>query len=534
MAESGIGDGAGDLVRSQRVTPNKWLVTISVTFGTLMGAIDAAIVNVAIPQVRGALGASLEEIAWVTTAFLLATVLVMPFTAFLGRLYGQKRLYMTCLALFLAGSAMCGMANSLVWLVIGRIVQGLGAGPLLPLEQAILRQTFPPKEQGMAMAVFGMAVMIGPAIGPTLGGLIVDNVSWPWIFYVNLPVGAVALLMVARFVHDPEDVAAHNRAMAREQRKHTDWAGIGFLSVGLFTLLYVLEEGGRRDWFESRSIVLLSLVSLFALALFVARELTARVPAVDLTLLRDRSFLAATVLGAVMFAMLMSTTFLLPVFMQELLGFSALRAGIFLMPRAIVMFITTAIVGRIYNYVSPRALMFAGLCLFIVSAYFMSHYNVDTGPAEILTVLTLQGVGFGLIFVPLATVALVTIPRHKLPDATGLNAVVRQIGSSIGLAVFVMLIPRFVAQARAAVHANVIAGSTAAMERLDALAAGYQQAGLDATAAGHAAVAHLSGTLHQQAAVLAFDKLFLLSGICFVGMLPLLLLFRTGHAHGQD
>ncbi|HEX3581372.1 MAG TPA: DHA2 family efflux MFS transporter permease subunit, partial [Thermoanaerobaculia bacterium] len=240
---------------------NKWLVTVSITFGTLMGAIDASIVNVAVPHLMGALGSTVEQITWVTTGFVIATVMVMPLTGFLARLFGQKRVYMFCLALFVVGSALCGMARSLPLLVIFRIIQGLGAGALQPTEQAILRQTFPPKEQGMAMAVFGMAVVLGPAFGPTLGGWIVDNYSWPWIFYINIPIGALSLLMVSRFVHEPEDVRVAMHAMADRQRKHLDWAGIGLLIVGVGSMQYVLEEGNRNDWFASGEIKTIMFVS---------------------------------------------------------------------------------------------------------------------------------------------------------------------------------------------------------------------------------------------------------------------------------
>ncbi|HMI83409.1 MAG TPA: DHA2 family efflux MFS transporter permease subunit, partial [Polyangiaceae bacterium] len=258
-----------------RAPVNKWLVTISVTFGTLMGTIDSSIVNVATPHLRGAMGASVEEVTWVTTGFVIANVVIMPLTAFVGRFFGQKRVYMAALALFVVGSALCGLARTLPMLVAFRFLQGLGAGALQPTEQAILRQTFPPKEQGMAMALFGVAVVLGPAFGPTLGGYIVDNYSWEWIFYINLPVGALALFMVQRFVYEPEDIRAANLAMAEQQRRNMDWSGIALLAVGLATLQYVLEEGTRNDWFESRAITISALVSLAALAGFVMRELTA-------------------------------------------------------------------------------------------------------------------------------------------------------------------------------------------------------------------------------------------------------------------
>src|SRR4051812_13492169 len=265
---------------------NKWLVTISITFGTLMGAIDSSIVNVALPHIRGAVGATLQEITWISTGYAVALVLVMPLTAFLGRLFGQKRVYLACLVLFLVGSFLCGTATTLPALVFYRLIQGLGAGALQPTEQAILRQTFPPKEQGMAMALFGMAVMIGPAIGPTLGGYIVDHYHWSWIFFINLPVGALGLVMVALFVKEDPELLAHNKALADKERGSVDWWGIGLMWVGLATLQYFLEEGSREDWFQSGLITAIFLVALFSLTAFVIRELTAETPAVDLRLFR--------------------------------------------------------------------------------------------------------------------------------------------------------------------------------------------------------------------------------------------------------
>src|SRR6188768_513064 len=263
---------------------NKWLVALSVTFGTLMGTIDSSIVNVATPHLRGAMSATVQEITWVTTGFVIANVIVMPLTAFLGRLFGQKQVYQAALLLFVVGSGLCGLARSLPMLVIFRMIQGLGAGALQPTEQAILRQTFPPAEQGMAMALFGVAVVIGPAFGPTLGGYIVDNYSWEWIFYINLPVGALALFMVSRFVHEPEDIRLANQAAAAKQRANIDWQGSALLTMGVSTLQYVLEEGNRNDWFESREITVVTLVAAIATAAFVIRELTAPVPAVNIRL----------------------------------------------------------------------------------------------------------------------------------------------------------------------------------------------------------------------------------------------------------
>jgi len=506
---------------------NKWLVTISVTFGTLMGTIDSSIVNVATPHLRGAMGATVEEITWVTTGFVIANVVVMPLTAFLGRFFGQKNVYMAALALFVVGSAFCGLARSLPVLVGFRLIQGLGAGALQPTEQAILRQTFPPKEQGMAMALFGMAVVLGPAFGPSLGGYIVDNYSWQWIFYINLPVGVFALFMVQRFVHEPEDIRVANLAAAEQQRKHLDWIGIALLAVGVSTLQYVLEEGSRNDWFDSKVITIATLVSAFTLAAFVIRELTAPVPAVNLSLFRDPVFTSGTLVGSVMFAMLLSITFLLPVFMQELLGFTAVEAGVALMPRSLVMMVAMPIVGRIYNRVSPALTVAFGVVLFAITAVMMSHYTLNTTAGAVVDVLLIQGVAFSCLFIPLTTVALARIPRNRLPDATGLNSLLRQIGGSLGLAVFASLIPRYSKQASTAIGAHLDAGRPEVASRLATIDGVLQARGYDAWSAKAAAGRVVGGVVARQAMVLTFEKLFLLSGILFLLVLPLLLLLKS-------
>jgi DHA2 family multidrug resistance protein len=451
----------------------------------------------------------------------------MPLTAFLGRLFGQKRVYMTALALFVIGSGLCGTARSLTSLVLFRVLQGLGAGALQPTEQAILRQTFPPEEQGMAMALFGMAVIIGPAFGPTLGGYIVDNYPWPWIFYINLPVGILALFMVSRFVQEPDDIRAANIAAAEKQRKNVDWAGIGLLSLGLAAMQYVLEEGQRDNWFESRLISALAFVAVVALTAFVIRELTAPVPAVDLSLFKDRIFLSGTLVGAVMFAMLLSITFLLPVFMQELLGFTAMDSGLALMPRSLMMMVAMPIVGRLYNRVSPRLFVGFGICLFFISAVQMSHYTLATSAAGIVGTLLIQGVAFACLFIPLTTVALSTIPRPKLADATGLNSLLRQIGGSIGLAVFASLIPRFTTQAMYGMTAHMVAGRPEVDQRLGMMTQLLMRQGASARDASRESIRLLWGLTMRQATVLTFEKLFMLSGILFVLVMPLLIFLRS-------
>jgi DHA2 family multidrug resistance protein len=514
-----------------QVTPapvNKWLVTISIAFGSLMASIDSSIVNVALPQIRGAVGATIEEITWVSTAYIIATVLVMPLTGFLGTFFGQKRVYLASLVLFVLGSALCGLAHSLPTLVFFRAIQGFGAGALQPTQQAILRQTFPPKEQGMAMAMFAMVIMVGPAVGPTLGGLIVDNYSWQWIFYINVPIGIVGTFMTWRNVIEPPDVLRANRDRAAAQRKHLDVAGIVLMCIGVATLQYVLEEGPRDDWFDSPVITGLSALAAVSLGAFIIRELTAVAPVVNLRLFRDKTFASATAIGGVMFAMLMGSMFLLPVFMQELLGFDATQSGTTLMPRTLAMMVVTPIIGRIYNLVPPAIIVGIGGLFFAVGSYQLSHITLLSSSSDIIIPMLVTGVGFACLFIPLTTAALTFIPRTQLADAAGLNSFVRQIGGSFGLTIFATLLSNYGKRATGSVSWHVTSLRPEVAARVDGMAAGLQAHGMSALDAKQTALRALAGAVARQGTVLAFEKVFLLQGITFLAFLPLLFFLRVG------
>ncbi len=441
--------------RAQGEPVNKWVVTIAIAFGSLMAAIDSSIVNVALPEIRGTVGATIEEITWVSTSYIIATVLVMPLTGFLGSFFGQKRVYVASLVLFVVGSALCGLARTLPMLVFYRALQGFGAGALQPTQQAILRQTFPAKEQGMAMAMFAMVIMVGPAVGPTLGGYIVDHYSWPWIFYINLPVGVVGTIMTLRFVHEPEDVLLANRARAEVQKKNLDIAGIVLMCVGVSSLQYVLEEGQRDDWFDSPLITTLSFVAGISLVAFVIRELTATAPVVNLRIFRDKTFASATAIGGVMYAMLMGSMFLLPVFMQEVLGFDATQSGTTLMPRTVAMMVVTPFIGRLYNQIPPAVTVGVGAVLFVLGSYELSHITLQSGSKDIIIPLFITGFGFACLFIPLTTAALTFVSRANLADAAGLNSFVRQIGGSFGLTIFATVLSNYTKRATASVGWHV-------------------------------------------------------------------------------
>lgn len=509
---------------------NKWIVAISVTFGTLMGAIDASIVNVALSQIRGSVGATVQEITWISTGFAIATVMVMPLTGFFGRLFGQKNVYMACLVLFIVGSALCGLAWSLPSLVAFRAIQGFGAGALQPTEQAILRQTFPPKEQATAMALFAMAVMVGPALGPTLGGLIVDNFHWSWIFYINVPVGLLGLFMVWRFVEEPADLKELARAEAVKMRAHMDWLGIGILWTTLIALQYVLEEGQSEDWFESPLIVAFSFVAVLGTVAFVVRELTAQAPAVNLRLFKDRTFTFGVLATSAQMAVMMSGMFLLPMFMQELLGYNATQSGLALMPRTLVMVACMPIVAKLYNRFPPFVFAGAGVLLNVYGQIRLSGMTLQSSSGDVTSSIILQGVGMSMMMVPLQTVVLANIPRHRMADATGLSSLIRQIGSSMGLATFATLLSRYGVVAREGLRAHIIAERPEVMSRLLGTQAGMMARGVDQGTAHEIALRMLSGLTAREGMVLAFDQLFIVGGLCFLIILPLIVTLKNPKA----
>ena len=392
----------------------------------------------------------------------------------------------------------------------------------------------------MAMALFGIAIMVGPAVGPTLGGYIVDNYAWPWIFFINLPVGILGLLMVARFVPEPEDIRQANLVAAEKERKNLDWIGIALLSVGIAALQYVLEEGNRKDWFQSSLISLLVMVAVFSLVAFVIRELTAVSPVVDLRLFKEPVYASATFIGAIMFAMLMSSMFLLPVFMQSMLGFTAMQSGMALLPRVIVMMFLTPIVGKMYGKVfSARVMVGFGVLMFGIGSVMLSRLTLQSGSHDLIYANMVQGVGFAFLFIPLQAVSLSNISRHQLTNATGLSSLLRQIGGSVGLAVFATQLTRRGIIAKASVAAHLAAVDPNVVARVNRIQGALVGKGMDSTMAHQVAIMSLNGMATGQGMLMSFDQLFLLGGILFMAVLPLLIFLKqpdfapVTHAPGE-
>jgi len=503
---------------------HKWVIAGTVMTGTIMAVLDSSIVNVALPDMSGTLGVTIEEITWVVTAYILAQVIVMPITGLLASRFGRKRFYMSSVALFTAASMACGLAHSLGTMVLFRILQGFGGGVLLTVSQAILRESFPPEEQGIAMGIYGLGAVLAPAFGPTLGGWITDQYSWPWIFYINVPIGIINTILVSRFIEDPPYLV--------RTKGYIDWPGLGLLVVGLGALQLMLEEGERNDWLQSTFIIRLAAIAAIGMILFVWRELTTDKPAVNLRILRNISFSSATALGGVLGLALNGSLFLLPVFLQNLLGFNAMQSGMTLMPRSVAMGLLMPIAGRFYNRLGPRVLVGGGLLIAGYGFYSMATLTSDVGFWDLFWPQLWQGVGFSLIFVALSTAALSTIPKPRMTAATGLYNVVRQVMGSVGIAIAATMLTTSTVRYHAILSED--AGASAiGRQSLNSLISGMMAKGADAVTAKMDAIKLLDGLVSRQAAVLAYNHVFVLvSALLFIGF-PLVFLLRRGTPSGD-
>ncbi|MFN8179214.1 MAG: DHA2 family efflux MFS transporter permease subunit [bacterium] len=501
-----------------RPTPHKWVVAGTVLLPTIMAVLDASIVNVALPDMSGSLGASLEEITWVVTGYILANVIIMPIIGLLSAHIGRKRFYVASVILFTTSSMACGLARTLPLLVVFRIVQGIGGGVLIPVSQAILRETFPLEEQGLAMGIFGMGVVLAPAIGPTLGGWLTDQYSWPWIFYVNLPVGIVCVALILRFIQDPP-------FLAREHGRF-DIPGLALLTIGLGSLQLMLEKGESKDWFESAMIVDLTVAAVVGMSLFLWHELRAKHPAVDLRLMRNVSFSSATFLGGILGAGLYGTLFVLPLYFQRLLGYSAMDSGLALMPRSLTMVFVMPIGGFLYNRVGARVLVGAGLAVSALSFFQLSRLTLDMSAWDLFLPQMWQGVGFGLIFVALSTAAFATIPRPKITAAAGLYNVVRQVFGSVGIALSATQLSSATTGYREILSAHVTPYDFETRRWLGAAASGLGRSADHATAAQQA-LRLLDLDVTRQATMLSYDHAFLMVSLLFAASIPLAFLLRT-------
>jgi len=424
---------------------NPWAIALTVTLATFMEVLDTSIANVALPHIAGGLGASQDEATWVLTSYLVSNAIILPASAYLTSFVGRKRFYMICVVLFGLSSALCGLAPSLPLLILFRVLQGIGGGGLAPSEQAILADTFPPKQRGQAFAVYGLAVVFAPAIGPTLGGWITDNYDWRWIFFINVPVAVVSLFLTQRMVEDPPHILREVAAM-QKRGLNLDYLGFGLLALGFGSLEFVLDKGQEDDWFGSRLItvfIFLCVVSLITLILWEIRQIQKRHrPILDLTLFRNRTFGISFVLMFVLGFALFGTTVLIPQFTQTLLGYTAERAGLAISPGGLTVMMLMPLVGFLVGRVDPRYLIAYGFASTAAALAFMHTLNLDVSYGYIAMLRVFQASGLAFLFVPINTISYTDIPREKNNDVSGLTNLARNIGGSVGTSFLVTWLAR--------------------------------------------------------------------------------------------
>ena len=500
---------------------NKYLIAVAVTLAAVLELIDTSIVNVALPHMMGTLGATLDEISWVSTGYIIANVIVIPMSGWLSAYFGRRRYLTGSILLFVVASFFCGAATSLAGLVIWRIIQGIGGGALLSTAQSTLFEAFPPEERGVGQAIFGIGVMVGPTIGPTLGGYIVDQLNWPWIFWINVPLGILAALLVFTYVRN---------AAWQEKARTIDFAGIALLTVAVGSLQWMLERGERYDWFESRFVTVLGLTALVSAVLLVWRELTTDEPVIDFRILKSRQLAPGVLFASALGLGLYGSVFVLPIFLQQLHGYTAQQTGLVILPGAIASAVTMAAMARNSARIDARYTIVAGACCFFASMLLMSRMTLDSGHDDMFWPLILRGVGLGLIFVPLTNATVSELPPHKIPQGTGLFNLTRQLGGSLGIAIMATLLSRQTKVARAVLAEHVAQGNAEATARLDLLTRGMQARGADLVTAKQQAYAILDRQIAGQASVLAFSRIYFLSGLILLAALPLLLVWRHGRA----
>ena len=513
-----------------RPAVNPWIIALTVTLATFMEVLDTSIANVALPHIAGSLSAGQDESTWVLTSYLVSNAIVLPLSGWLSSIIGRKNFYMGCVALFTVSSFLCGLAPNLGMLIFFRILQGAGGGGLQPSEQAILADTFEPAKRGMAFAVYGVAVVMAPAIGPTLGGWITDNFTWRWIFFINIPVGILSLLLTSRLIQDPPYLKRRKLSETR-----IDYTGLGFVALGLGALQVVLDKGQREDWFESHFIVVLTIISAASLIFVVLWEWNHKDPIIDLHLFRERSFAAANFLMFMLGFALLGSTLLLPLFMQTLLGYTAERSGLALMPGGFAIMVCMPVVGLLLSRYSPRYLMMFGLTMLSFSLFHMTNFDLSVDFHTVMMARVYQAIGLAFLFVPINTAAYSSLPRDKNNAASGLMNLARNIGGSVGISFVTTGLAR-----RAQVHQGQL------VEKLNAANPQFQSAlrgmtgifsgsgpGAGGTSAQQHAYAMMQGNVIRQATMLAYIDNFWVLGVVIGCLIPCVFLIKKTKAAGM-
>lgn len=502
------------------------IITVAVMIATLMEVLDTSIVNVALPDMMGNLGATIDEIGWVSTGYIISNVIILPLSGWLSGYFGRKRYLTYSIILFTAASLMCGQSHTLSELILWRVLQGAGGAAFLATAQATLLEIYPPRLQGVAQAVFGIGVIMAPTVGPTLGGIITDNYSWPWIFYINIPFGILAAYLTWIYVPD---------SSAEVKKRKADFIGIGLLAVGLGSLQTVLERGEREDWFTSGTIVALSIFAITGISAFVWWMLSPKnsAPAVNLRIAVNRNLAAGSLYAAALGFILYGTVFVIPQFLQNTLGRTASQAGLILFPGGLATALLLPFVGRSIGKIDERIMIGAGMATSAFGMVLFSTYVTPSMPNDPMFLpLILRGLGIGLMFVPLSIVALGTLPEHQVSEGAGLYNLFRQLGGSFGIAILATVLSR-----RQSFHYQRLVERTWSTEqgtfdRLQNIQRGLLTNGYNGADVTAAAQKAYSLTIFGQSYVLAYQEVFLFCGIVAAAALILLVFFQRSQAKG--
>jgi DHA2 family multidrug resistance protein len=500
---------------------NPWLIALTVTLASFMEVLDTSIANVALPHIAGGLSASEDEATWVLTSYLVSNAIILPLSGWFSSLLGRKRFYMLCVLIFTLSSFLCGIAPTLGLLVLFRILQGVGGGGLQPSEQAILADTFPPKLRGMAFAVYAIAVVFAPAIGPTLGGYITDHYDWRWIFFINIPVGIVSLALSSFMLEDPPYLVKE-RKEKKKANLQVDYWGIIFIAVGLGFLQILLDKGEREDWFSSDFIRMCAVLALGGLVLAVYWELKVKNPVVDLSLLKDRNFAVAAFFMFMVGVVLLGSTVLIPQFLQLVMGYSATSAGEVISPGGFLIIAMLPFVGMLLSKVEARWMIGIGLFITSISLFHMTTFNTQMDYKYVMLARCLQASGLAFLFVPINTAAYAFVPRNKNNAASGLINLARNVGGSVGISLVIAILSR-----RTQFHqARLVESATAFNPQFSqALKATTDIIGA-AGAGGSGPYALLMRQIQQQAATLAYVDCFWLFGVTFLLLTPLVFVMK--------
>ena len=503
-------------------TEHKWMISAAIMLGVVLSVMDATVVNVALPHMMGKFAQTLSAITWIATSYSIAAIIVITMTGWLSALIGRKNLYLYSLVLVTIGSILCGTAKTFPQMIIYRIIQGIGSGALIPISQAILRERFPREKQAMAMAIFGMGIVLAPAMGPILGGFLIDNYGWRWIFYINIPFCIVGIWMVYHYLHDPDYI---ERGI-----KKIDWLGIAFLAIGLTSLQIVLAEGQKNNWFNSPFIIGWSILSATALLALVFWELRVKEPIVDLRILRNRSFAIGSTVGLLYGIVLFGTTFILPQFTQTLMGYSAYQSGMTLLPRALTIFAFMPLVGWLYNRIDAKILIIAGIGVSCWSYALLAHISLEVAFLNLMPILLLMGAGMAFVFVPLSTVSLMTIAKKDMTKATSLYTLMRRIGGNIGYAVTVTIVDRRIQFHHSNLIKNISATHGNFLNVYHMLLGYFHTNGYGPVRARLGAFSFFNHLINQQATMLSYNDLSWIFMLMFLFVVIFILFLPNSRA----